>query len=119
MDAGDGNHNNGLTVYEAADYLLNQFGVWNAIQLDDGGSTTLGMVDPSSAVASVINTPSDNPTRLVGASLLVMVVPEPSTVVLLFAGIGTGLLCLAWRAQRAFRLPDWNIPSPNWRGGVI
>jgi len=76
VDAGDGNHDNGLTVYESADLLANRYGVWNAIQLDGGGSTTLAMVDPQSGVAGVINTPSDKPPRSVGASLLVLVSAE-------------------------------------------
>ncbi len=76
VDAGDGNHAGGLTVYEAADLLLHRYGVQSAIQLDGGGSTTLAMVDPLSGVAGVINTPSDRPPRSVGASLLVMVQTE-------------------------------------------
>ncbi len=71
VDAGDGNHDNGLTVYEAADLLLNRYRVWNAIQLDGGGSTTLAMVDPATGVAGLLNTPSERPPRSVGASLLV------------------------------------------------
>ena len=99
VDAGDGNHDNGLTIYEAADLLLNRYGVWNAIHLDSGGSTTLAMVDPATGVAGLLNTPSDKPPRSVGASLLVMV-PDATAVRSRCDGGGAGVVKRSRPLQR-------------------
>lgn len=76
---------NGMTVSEEADYLLGQ-GVYNLLNMDGGGSTTLAMVDPKTHVAGVINGVSSQ--RFVGTSLAIFAspVPEPSGVVLMLAG---------------------------------
>jgi Phosphodiester glycosidase len=62
----------GLSVREMAQRLRDDHGVWNALNLDGGGSTTLAMQDPQADTASVINTSSDNPGgRAVASSLAV------------------------------------------------
>jgi uncharacterized protein (TIGR03790 family) len=71
----------GMTVKEAARFLLDDSaglwptgrGVYNAICLDDGGSTTLAMVDPTSGAASVASAPSAGTLRAVGSNLAVLV----------------------------------------------
>ena len=71
----------GMNVKEAASFLLDDSaglwptgrGVYNAICLDDGGSTTLAMVEPTSGVASVVNAPSAGTPRAVGSNLAVLV----------------------------------------------
>jgi len=46
--------------------------VWNALNLDGGGSTTMAWTDPATGSASVMNTSSDNPDgRSVATSLAV------------------------------------------------
>jgi len=96
VDAANGS--NGMTVSEEANYLLSQ-GVYNLLNMDGGGSTTLTMVDPLTNVAGVINGVSAQ--RFVGTSLAVFAspVPEPSGWVLTLAGCA--MLGLRWRARRA------------------
>ncbi len=66
----------GLKVGEVADILMRDFGVWNALNLDGGGSTTLAMEDPSTHLAAVVNTSSDNAAgRAVGSNLAVFAAP--------------------------------------------
>ncbi len=36
-----------LTLSEVADLLIRDYGVWNALNLDGGGSTTMAMEDPA------------------------------------------------------------------------
>ncbi len=67
----------GMHVNEVADVLVRDFGVWNALNLDGGGSTSLAMVDPVTGVAALVNASSDNPAgRAVGSSLAVFARPR-------------------------------------------
>jgi hypothetical protein len=59
VDAGGGS--NGMRVGEVAAMLVKDYGVWNALNLDGGGSTSLAIADPLSGDASLVNTSSDNP----------------------------------------------------------
>ena len=62
----------GMTVGEAADLLARDYGVWDALNLDGGGSTTLAMQQDGRGVA--VNTPSEGGLgRAVGSSLAVFV----------------------------------------------
>jgi hypothetical protein len=62
----------GMTVREVASTLVADFGVWNALNLDGGGSTSLAMADPVTGVATLMNVSSDRPEgRAVGSSLAV------------------------------------------------
>ena len=68
----------GMTVGEVADLLRRDFGVWNALNLDGGGSTSMTMEDPVTHVASLINASSDKDPvagRSVGSSLAVFAWP--------------------------------------------
>jgi exopolysaccharide biosynthesis protein len=68
----------GMQVGEVADLLLRDYGVWNALNLDGGGSTRLALEDPETHVPSLINTSSDNPAgRAVGSSLAVFARSRP------------------------------------------
>jgi hypothetical protein len=61
-----------MSVGEVADLLINDYGVYNALNLDGGGSTTLAMQDPATLVSHIVNVSSDNPAgRAVGSSLAV------------------------------------------------
>jgi hypothetical protein len=64
---------NGMRVGEVAEVLINDYGVYNALNMDGGGSTTMAMQDPADPdhVRTVINTPSDNPPRAEGANFAV------------------------------------------------
>jgi exopolysaccharide biosynthesis protein len=79
---------NGMTVSEEVDYLLATYPVYNLINLDGGGSTTLVMEDPVTHVDNVINSASG---RFVGSSLAIFAspVPEPSSLTMLCVGMAT------------------------------
>lgn len=84
-----------MTVGEIADLLIRDYGVYNALNLDGGGSTTLAMQNPSTGLGSIINVSSDNPNgRSEGSNLAIFAtaVPEPSTWILLLAGLSGALI---------------------------
>jgi exopolysaccharide biosynthesis protein len=61
----------GMKLPEVASLLIRDYAVWDALNLDGGGSTTMAMEDASGA-AHIVNTSSDNPLgRSVGSSLAV------------------------------------------------
>lgn len=62
----------GMTIGEMSSELISTYGVWNALNLDGGGSTSLVLTDPVTGVATMVNRSSDNPAgRSVGSSLAV------------------------------------------------
>ena len=62
----------GMRLKEVAAVMIRDFGVFNALNLDGGGSTTMAMEDPVTGTASIVNTSSDNPLgRVVASSLAV------------------------------------------------
>lgn len=62
----------GLRLGEVAQLLITDYRVWDALNLDGGGSTTMAMVDPLTGTAALVNTSSDNPAgREVATSLAV------------------------------------------------
>ncbi|MGE5812945.1 MAG: phosphodiester glycosidase family protein, partial [Acidobacteriota bacterium] len=61
VDGTNGGH--GMQVGEVAALLVNDYGVYNALNLDGGGSTTMAMEDPVTHLKKVVNSPSDNPPR--------------------------------------------------------
>jgi hypothetical protein len=62
----------GLRVGEVAAILAKDYGAWNTLNLDGGGSTSLAMADPATGVVSLVNASSDNPAgRSVASSLAV------------------------------------------------
>ncbi len=70
----------GMRVGEVADLLIADYGVWNALNLDGGGSTSMAMEDPTTHVRAMSNLSSDrdNPAgRSVGSSLAVFARPIP------------------------------------------
>src|SRR6185503_8997744 len=64
VDGTNGGH--GMLVPEVADLLRNEYQVWNALNLDGGGSTTMAMQNPADNVRKLVNSPSDNPPRAEG-----------------------------------------------------
>ncbi len=62
VDGTNGGH--GMQAGEVADLLKNDYGVWNALNLDGGGSTTMAVEDPVTHVRNLVNVPADNPPRL-------------------------------------------------------
>ena len=62
----------GLMVGEAAALLVRDYAVWNALNLDGGGSTSIAWENPATGAAELLNASSDNPAgRAVATSLAV------------------------------------------------
>jgi len=62
----------GMTCAEVADLLVGDYGVYNALNLDGGGSTTLAIEDPKTQIGKIMNVPSGTPNgRAVGSNLAV------------------------------------------------
>ena len=62
----------GMGLAEAARMLIADYGVWDALNLDGGGSTSMALADPATGQASLVNSSSDNPAgREVATSLAV------------------------------------------------
>lgn len=70
----------GMQVGEVADVLRRDYGVWEALNLDGGGSTTMVLEDPVTHAPRLVNASSDaDPVsgRAVGSSLAVFARPNP------------------------------------------
>jgi hypothetical protein len=69
VDGTNGGH--GMQVGEVADLLRTEYNVWNALNLDGGGSTTLAIEDPVTHVRRLVNVPAENPPRPEASNLVV------------------------------------------------
>ena len=68
----------GMKVGEVADLLIRNYSVYNALNLDGGGSTTMAMENPVTHERTIVNVSSDNPNgRAVGSNLAVFARPLP------------------------------------------
>lgn len=85
VDGRQGNFSGGMRTTEMASLFL-QYGGWDAINIDGGGSTTMVFDDSNDGIANarVINSPSDGATpqvrgteRLVGNNLAIFATPNP------------------------------------------
>jgi hypothetical protein len=62
----------GMRLGEIAALLIRDYGVWDAINLDGGGSTSLAWENPETGQAELVNTSADSPAgRAVASSLAV------------------------------------------------
>jgi hypothetical protein len=68
----------GLTVTEAAGLLLRDYGVYDALNLDGGGSVTLVEEDAESGKGRFLNVPSDGPRGRAVASSLAIFARRPT-----------------------------------------
>ena len=67
----------GMSIGKVADLLIRDYGVFNALNLDGGGSTTLAMENPATDSGVVANVPSDKSNeRSVGSNLAVFADPR-------------------------------------------
>lgn len=67
----------GMRVTEVADLLVRDYGVWNALNLDGGGSTSMAMQDPKTGASRLLNTTAGTAgERAVGSSLAVFARPR-------------------------------------------
>lgn len=89
----------GMTVGEVADLLRTDYGVWNALNLDGGGSTTLVLENPATGLGQLANVSGDGGLgRAVGSSLAVFAAPIPEPASLACLG---GVLCILSRRRWA------------------
>ena len=85
----DAGSSKGMSVVEAANYLLTNYDVYNALNCDGGGSTTLAMENPTTDLDSVLNVSSQSGgPRDVAASLAIFAEPVPIPPSLLLFGSG-------------------------------
>jgi hypothetical protein len=67
----------GMRLSEVAALLIRDYGVWDALNLDGGGSTTMAWADPATGEPALLNASSDNPAgRVVATSLAVFARPS-------------------------------------------
>jgi hypothetical protein len=67
----------GMTVGEAAEMLVRDYGVHEAINLDGGGSTTLAIEDRETGTGRILNSPSGGGKgRAVGSNLAIFAKPS-------------------------------------------
>ena len=61
-----------MTVADVAAMLIRDYHVWNALNLDGGGSTTMAWENPDTGAVELLNVSSDSPDgRSVASSLAV------------------------------------------------
>lgn len=86
----------GMTTVEVATMLRDDYGCFDAINLDGGGSTNLVFADPA---VRILNRPSDGTERLHGNNFAVFAdpIPEPTGVLFVVAFVAT-----ASRIRRPF-----------------
>ena len=68
----------GMTGTEVANYLLTNYGVYNALNMDGGGSTTIVMQNPATGVGTVLNVSANDANgdpRVEGSNLAVFAEP--------------------------------------------
>jgi hypothetical protein len=90
----------GMTVDQAADILIQDYDVYNALNLDGGGSTTMVLEDPRTYVGAIVNSPSEGCLgRATGSNLAVFAQPnsEPAMLLLLQLTAG-GCFIISWPA---------------------
>jgi len=96
----------GLTPGEVADFLIKDYSVVNALNLDGGGSTSLALQDPATGLGRIVNGSSDNPAgRATGSNLAVFAEPDPDSSMWLAARLDPA---------RASLIISWRAPAPGW-----
>jgi hypothetical protein len=87
-----------MTVGEVADLLIQDYGVYNALNLDGGGSTSMAMQDPATGLGRFVNVSSDNPSgRAEGSNLAVFAISVPEPVSLGYLAVGVFVLFMVRR----------------------
>jgi len=97
----DAGGSQGMTVGEAANYLLTNYGVYNALNLDGGGSTTLTAENPTTGNDYAVNNTSNaGGLRAEGANLAIFAEPVPIPPAFLL--MGSGLASLVFVRKRKY-----------------
>ncbi len=95
----------GMTVGEMADLLVADYNIYNALNLDGGGSTSMAIQDPATHLGQIVNAPGDDPAgRATGSNLAVFAEPNvPGLVLTLTVSDARGVII------------SWPAPSPGWQ----
>jgi len=95
----------GMAVGEIADLLINDYGVYNALNLDGGGSTSMAMQNPITGIGGLINVSSDSPGgRAVASNLAVFATPVPEPANFGLVGVFFLVLITAhWTIRRGLK----------------
>jgi hypothetical protein len=115
VDQGDASA--GMTVGEVADALIRDHQVWNALNLDGDGSTTMAMADPVTRAARLVNFPDDGAVegRSVGSSLALFALPASDLSAGLTITLGAkNRVILSWPASAtAWKLQESSTLDPD------
>src|ERR1022692_1244591 len=85
---GNAGGSRGMTLPEVANLLISDYGVYNALNLDGGGSTSMAMQDPVTGIGGFINVSSDNPSgRAEGSNLAIFAIDAPEPAGMLVVGL--------------------------------
>jgi hypothetical protein len=68
----------GMALADVARILIDDYRVWDALNLDGGGSTSMALADPVTGQASLVNSSSDNPAGREVATSLAVFAPKVS-----------------------------------------
>jgi exopolysaccharide biosynthesis protein len=94
----------GMTLPEVANLLISDYGVYNALNLDGGGSTSMAMQDPVTGIGRFINVSSDNPSgRAEGSNLAIFASDAPEPAGMLVVGLFV-IMVLRCRVESRARL---------------
>lgn len=89
----------GMTGDEVADLLINDYGAYNALNLDGGGSTSMALQDPITHIGQLVNVPSESTDgRATGSNLAVFAAPNPQAALALTL-TPTNLVIVSWPAS--------------------
>jgi hypothetical protein len=112
-----------MTPGEVADLLINDYHVFNALNLDGGGSTTIAMEDPFTHTGRVVNVSSDNLSgRKIGSNLALYAKPLPEPAALLNITLtASNSVVVSWPAVSAlWRLDQSSSLNPaDWQPANI
>lgn len=95
----------GMSVGEVADFLIQEFRIHQALNLDGGPSTSIALQDPLTGVRRLMNRPpGSNEGPALGSNLCLFApdIPEPDR-----------LLKIEWRASQVFL--SWPQSPRHWR----
>nr|WP_309098518.1 phosphodiester glycosidase family protein [Fredinandcohnia onubensis] len=83
IDGRQPGYSEGVTIHELAQIML-ELGAVEAVNLDGGGSSTLGARQPGDSSLSVVNTPSDGSERNIANSIFIVSSAPKGTISSLF-----------------------------------
>ncbi len=105
----------GMTVDEMADLLIRDYHVYNALNLDGGGSTSMALQDPVTHVGHLVNASSDNPSgRATGSNLAIFAANSDTYVALNLTITASNFIVVSWPASTA----GWRLQEKTGLDGA-